>query len=344
MTYRDSPRTQVRGHAGTATLLLLPVMIFCLLLSGCGRSRPSQVSYGPFGPVELSAAQAASLAEKLDSLAPSSGGEIDPAAWPLSITLVDGKSEKKVAVWPLVMIVDGEPKGDPGASADLAESVRAAVLGDGGLAGAIESCGSVTLVAGDVGGLQRELTAEERSRLAEAFAGSPAIDPGGAMGSPPYPAYQVTLDWQGAAAQAAWSGNGWFTLKTGGVFGDLAWQDADSRGWETCSALLPAPAADQAAGLVKLFAATGDVVASGGDLGQPVVCGASRAAGIVRLLLKGEPTVSPTPVGDPVTLTFIGPTAEWDVSIYDDGLAFEGRYYSHPGIKRVLLTTMSAGY
>lgn len=344
MSLRNLVRGLRRSYARAVVAFLVLVTVPSLLPGCVAGSRPVEVSYGPLGPVELSSSEAASLAGRIDSLAPSAPTDHDSAAWPLSIVLPDGWRRQMTTVWPLVATVDGEARGDPAACGALAQIVRPTLLTEHSLADAILSCDSVGLVAGDVSGLDRELTADERESLAAALAGAPAEDPGNAMGTPPYPAYRMTLTWHEASAPAVWSGNGCLTLATKGVFGDLAWRDIDDRAWLVCSTLLPAPAPEEGVGLAKLFGATADVVASGGDLGQPIVCGSSHAAGLVRFLLQGEPSTDPIPAGDPVTVTFAGGSGEWRVSVYDEGFAFERCYYSFPGLKRILLTTMNAGY
>jgi hypothetical protein len=85
------------------------------------------------------------------------------------------------------------------------------------------------------------------------------------------------------------------------------------------------------------------MLADGGDLGQPVVCGDWKVPILTRLLQKGQASSDSLPAEDPVVVIFSDENNEWKVYLYENGFLFEEQFYCLNNIKQTFLTTMNAG-
>jgi uncharacterized protein YejL (UPF0352 family) len=336
----------VSGGGGRVSWFLVSLLLVALsvgLGTGCRRTGvEAQVTYGPFGPVKLTADLSKTLMASVEAMPPAASGGADSTAWPLEITFSSRSEVTVVTVWPEVTIRDGQPRGTTTDARALAESVRAEFAAGLDLPGAMRGCDRLHLGAMDETALELSLATAQRETLAQALTGLALEDPANGLGGAPYPGYTLTLTWREVPATIDFTGREYLTLWSKGVFDRLTWRDPETRVWNLCATLLPAPPPEQRTGLKKLFSATADVVASGGNLGQPVTCSGSRAPTLVRILLKGQAATGPAPAGVPITITFSDGKQTWEVYLYQDGFIFEGQYYRLDGIEKTLLAAMHA--
>lgn len=333
-----------RGRAQVLALVLFASLVTLCVGPGCRHPQvTATVTYGPVGPVNLSATVATALVDSIVALSPAASGDHDPTAWPLEIRFSPGGSFAVVVVWPEVIVVDGGPRGMGDNARALADAVRTEFLAGLSLPDALLACEAVDLEAGDEPALHLSLSGPQREGLGRAVAGLSLRDPDSGLGGAPYPGYSVTLAWSDIPVAMNWTGREYITLWSRGVLDALSWHDPEANAWQACLTLLPPPPPEERQGLAKLFAATADVRASGGNLGQPVVSGAWKAPILVRILQEGQASADPAPPAEPITVIFADGEHEWKVYLYQDGFLFEKQYYRLDGAERTFLSTMSAG-
>ncbi len=338
---KDSPFR----HAGRAsTLVLLGLLLVLSVFAGCQpRAVTATVSYGPLGPVQLPPDRVKMLLAYIPTLSPALSGNHNPDAWPLEIRFSPGGKFSTVVAWPEVIIVDGQPQGTADNSRALADTLRQELLAGLSFPEAVKMCDLVRLTANDEPGLELSLDSGQRETIGSLIQELSLKDPDSGYGGAPYPGYSLTLAWSGVPVPAEWTGREYVTLWSKGVYGALTWYDPEGKVWQACLSLLPPPSPDERLGLAKLLATTAEVRAAGGDLGQPVVCGAWRAPILVRLLQRGQASSDTVPAGEPVTVIFADADHEWKVYLYQDGFLFEDQYYRLDDAERTFLTTMNAG-
>jgi len=346
MSISDPVKDSPFRNAGRATTLVSVGLLLALsAFTGCQpRAVTATVSYGPLGPVELPPGRVKMLLADIPTFGPASSGNHNPDAWPLEIRFSPGGKFSTIVAWPEVIVIDGQPRGTSDDSRVLADSLRQELLVGLSFPEAVDTCDMVRLTANDEPGLGLSLGAGQRETIGSLIQELSLKDPDSGYGGAPYPDYVLTLAWGGIPVRVEWTGREYVTLWSTGVYRALTWHDPEGKVWQACLSLLPPPSPDERQGLAKLFATTtAEVRASGGNLGQPVACGAWRVPILVRLLQNGQASSDTVPSGESVTVTFADTDHEWEVYLYEDGFLFEEQYYRLDDAEQTFLTTMNAG-
>ena len=337
------------GLVSTLILLSLLLLLQGVLAACQPRTVTATINYGPFGPIELPPDKVEMLMEHLQKLSTASSENLNTEVWPLEIKFSPGDKFSMVAVYPRIIMVDGQPRKDQRPQnhriSDFLTNILLQELLDGwSFPEAFEKCDSVKLASRDEPKLELSLDSEQQKSIGSMLQELSMRNPDSGYGGAAYPDYVLTLDWNGIPESFEWTRREHITLWTEGFLGTrLTWYDPEGKVWQSLLSLLPPPLPDERQGLSKLFVATADVRASGGNLGQPVECGGWRVPLLIRILQEGQPSSDNVPTEEPVSVTFANADNEWKVYLYDNGFIFEEQYYHYDDLKMTFLGTMSAG-
>lgn len=348
---------RVFSSTSQAKILILVSFILFGFLSGCQpHTVAATISYGPFGPIEITSDKAKVLIEYIATINPDSTAELskdgstdmayERETWPLEIRFSPGSEILTVSVYPEVVLVDGQSKeGSFGISSYLADILRQEFLAGLNFSEAFRTCDVVKLISRDVPELELSLDDGQKETLGSIIHELEMKKPDSGYGGAPYPDYSLILDWNGISARLDSTAGVFSTLWTEGVYShDLTWYDPDQKIWQYYLSNLPPPAPEKLHGLSKLFAATVEVKAEGGILGAPVMCYEWKAPILIRFLQKGQPSSDDPPAEEePTTVTFVSPDNEWKVYLYENGFLFEDKYYLLDKAAMIFFTTMHAG-
>lgn len=317
----------------------------CLTVGCQSRNFTATINYGPFGPMELPTETVKVLMDRIPTLAIVSSENVNTDVWPLEIEFSPRSKFHKVAIYSNgIAMIDNQPRQFDNALLSQVRNNFLELLADISFTEVLKKCDTVRLRT-DEPGLELSLDSEKLETIGSLIKELSMEEPYSGYSGAPYPGYILSMDWGGVSTSAVLVGrdNDYIVLSTYGFYKNLSWHDPDGSVWNYCLDLLPPPSYEQRHGITKLFASTNEVRASGGDLGQPIICNPERAPSLIRLLQSGQASSDSVPDEEAVIVSFSNAKNDWKVFLYENGYLFENQYYRLNSIKATFLTSMNAG-
>lgn len=347
MTKNSDHKSNISNTNYSSIVRLFGILLVLLCLTvGCqSRSVTATINYGPFGPIELPTETVKALMDHIPTLGIVLSEQVNTDVWPLEIEFSPRSKFHKVTIYSNgIAMIDNQPRQFDNALLTQVRKDFLELLADTSFTEALMKCDTVKLRT-DEPGLELSLDSEKRETIGSLIKELSMEEPYSGYSGAPYPGYILSMDWRGVSTSAVLVGreSDYIVLSTYGFYRHLSWHDPDGSVWNCCFDLLPPPSYEQRQGITKLFASTNEVRASGGDLGQPIICNPERTPSLIRLLQSGQASSDSVPDGESVIVTFTNDKNEWKVFLYENGYLFENQYYRLNNIKATFLTSMNAG-